>query len=846
MANNFKIVISALDKTEAVFAKVASQFKKIGSAVDSVKKRFPTLSKAASKSMNIVSGTMKSVVGVVFNLKSAFVSLAGAAGIGLLVKSSLDATDALGKTAAKIGVTTEALASMRYAAKLTGVETATMDMALQRFTRRAAEAAMGTGEAKDALKELGLNASALIKMPLEQQMGELAGAFENVATDADKVRLAMKLFDSEGVALVNTLGLGKEGLMQMAAEAGRLGLALSQDAVTGVEKANDAFTRVTSTFKGLRDQTVAKLAPALEFLATTLQNKVLGAMEDADGSVELFAQGLAVNILQAVETAIKGLQSLVNGVVKTFNDVQKQAAKFTGFFTKDEEKNAFQLEHAMEKINQKMIDRQALIDAAGKKNTFFYDRAQKGDAKQLENLQKLLDKRKEAGDMGSIEAPQVDFTSGILEELAKAREVMTADFDARRQAQLEHNKTTEGEELRHIERVAEAKNTARTLEEETQTGFFQRMFERITGFSSEEQEAQDEHNALTAEKQNNARLMEEEAQAEHDALTAESKNNARALEEETQTGFLQRTFEALTGSRTQEQEAQAEHNALTAESQNEARLLEEEAQLAHNTLTAEGQNEARLMESEAQAEHRLAEQEAQTEHQTQKQESKTEANNLHKETQTSFLGDMRDLIFGHREAVDENDKDFTDKTDENAKQRTADNISNLGKQFMGAKFASKKMGKMQQASGIKSAIVDTYAAANKAYRNAGGWPFGAMAAAITVAAGLRNVGMIRSQSFDGGGFTGYGSRSGGVDGKGGFNAILHPNETVIDHTKQGSKSMSGQAIVVNQTINVTTGVQDTVRSEIKNLLPQISQAAKTAVARESGLGGSYSKVIIGK
>lgn len=38
-------------------------------------------------------------------------------------------------------------------------------------------------------------------------------------------------------------------------------------------------------------------------------------------------------------------------------------------------------------------------------------------------------------------------------------------------------------------------------------------------------------------------------------------------------------------------------------------------------------------------------------------------------------------------------------------------------------------------------------------------------------------------SFDGGGFTGNGSRSGGVDGKGGFPAILHPNETVVDHTR---------------------------------------------------------------
>lgn len=37
--------------------------------------------------------------------------------------------------------------------------------------------------------------------------------------------------------------------------------------------------------------------------------------------------------------------------------------------------------------------------------------------------------------------------------------------------------------------------------------------------------------------------------------------------------------------------------------------------------------------------------------------------------------------------------------------------------------------------------------------------------------------------FAGGGYTGDGSRSGGVDGQGGFPAILHPQETVIDHTK---------------------------------------------------------------
>lgn len=38
------------------------------------------------------------------------------------------------------------------------------------------------------------------------------------------------------------------------------------------------------------------------------------------------------------------------------------------------------------------------------------------------------------------------------------------------------------------------------------------------------------------------------------------------------------------------------------------------------------------------------------------------------------------------------------------------------------------------------------------------------------------------KSFDGGGFTGAGARAGGVDGKGGYFALLHPNELVTDLT----------------------------------------------------------------
>jgi phage-related minor tail protein len=52
-------------------------------------------------------------------------------------------------------------------------------------------------------------------------------------------------------------------------------------------------------------------------------------------------------------------------------------------------------------------------------------------------------------------------------------------------------------------------------------------------------------------------------------------------------------------------------------------------------------------------------------------------------------------------------------------------------------------------------------------------------------------------SAEGGGYTGMGARAGGVDGRGGFPAILHPNETVIDHNQ-------GQGMGATVNFNIST------------------------------------------
>jgi hypothetical protein len=76
---------------------------------------------------------------------------------------------------------------------------------------------------------------------------------------------------------------------------------------------------------------------------------------------------------------------------------------------------------------------------------------------------------------------------------------------------------------------------------------------------------------------------------------------------------------------------------------------------------------------------------------------------------------------------------------------------------------------------------------------------------------MRAIGM---PSFAGGGGTGNGSRSGGLDGQGGFMALLHPQETVVDHAMgQSMRGASGGTveIIVRESPSFASSVETIAR-----------------------------------
>jgi hypothetical protein len=145
-------------------------------------------------------------------------------------------------------------------------------MALQRFTRRAAEAAQGTGEAKDALAQLGIalrDQSGNLRRS-EDLLGDVADAFARIEDPAERVRFAFKLFDSEGVALVNLLRGGSDALDEMRERARDLGIVLDEHLVRDAEQARTELDTLSQVISANLTRAGLEAAPVIADLSSWL------------------------------------------------------------------------------------------------------------------------------------------------------------------------------------------------------------------------------------------------------------------------------------------------------------------------------------------------------------------------------------------------------------------------------------------------------------------------------------------------------------------------------------------------------------------------------------------------
>lgn len=231
-----------------------------------------------------------------------FTGILAAGFLGRAAKQTLDFADQVQKLNLRLGASTEFLSEMRFVAEQSGVAFDQFALALQRSQRRIGEAAAGTGEAQDALRELGVDAAKLAQLPVDEQFLVLAASLAEVENATERLRLGFKLFDSEGAAVLQIIEGGVENMQQLRDRAREAGVSLSQDAADGAAAANDALNGMVTALRGVVQELVINFGPALEAVGNFLANVIPRALNLAKAAWEGWAGAVASLLSGLLET----------------------------------------------------------------------------------------------------------------------------------------------------------------------------------------------------------------------------------------------------------------------------------------------------------------------------------------------------------------------------------------------------------------------------------------------------------------------------------------------------------------------------------------------------------------
>lgn len=254
-AEQLNIILSARDKE---FAK----------AMERNQKRVERFASQSQKSL----GRTALSFGSLSKAAMRFLPALSSAALIASVKQVTSSLDEIGKKADQIGLTTDALQELRSIAESAGVAQSKLDSSMERFSKRLGEAQMGMGAAKSALEELNLSASDLTSMPLDDALTIVAEKMSQIESPTRQAALAAGLFGREGVAMINMMRDGAEGMNAMRQQARDLGIVIDEDLIRNAEEAQTQLDLMSRVISANLSSALIEMAPLLVSAATGIAN----------------------------------------------------------------------------------------------------------------------------------------------------------------------------------------------------------------------------------------------------------------------------------------------------------------------------------------------------------------------------------------------------------------------------------------------------------------------------------------------------------------------------------------------------------------------------------------------
>jgi hypothetical protein len=225
------------------------------------------------------------------------------AGIGVLIKNTIETADEFAKMSQRTGVSVESLSTLKYAADLAGVSMEGLDNGFRKFNSNIYDASLGMETSKEAFDALNIsikNNDGTLKST-ETLMMDVADRFKDMNDGARKAALAQDLFGKSGTNLIPLLNSGSDGIQSLQSEARRLGLEMTTNTAKAAEEFNDNLTRLGYAVSGIGVQLASELLPSL----VAISSSMVTVTQDGQ-SLQTVAQGIGV--------ALKVVMTLAGGV----------------------------------------------------------------------------------------------------------------------------------------------------------------------------------------------------------------------------------------------------------------------------------------------------------------------------------------------------------------------------------------------------------------------------------------------------------------------------------------------------------------------------------------------------
>lgn len=253
-------------------------------AKDNTRKAFSTLGRSLGVARRAV-----------FSFKSALGGIVGIAGLGLLVKRTLETVDANKKLADRMGLSTKQLGGYELAATLAGESINTVQKALEKMEKNLGETEMGLSTAKLGVDALGIELEKINRLSPDERFKQIADGIAALSTQQEKNVVATQLFGKAGAKMIQVFEMGSKKLTEMQDAAEALGISLNEFASAQIEKFNDKLAILILHAKGIFRTFVVALIPAMTKVVDITMNWLKSWSQD--GGPERAAKNVAEFVL---------------------------------------------------------------------------------------------------------------------------------------------------------------------------------------------------------------------------------------------------------------------------------------------------------------------------------------------------------------------------------------------------------------------------------------------------------------------------------------------------------------------------------------------------------------------